>query len=172
MPLIECCGKFLTGYFRECEGESAELFSCLKLWITCEFLRDGLQLMELTLLNWDLRKTLLEKLSNTFSTIDGKRLELETCGHEIVETLVVILHLLTRNFLPVQIPTIRSAHKHTICPTEKRRIHHQIHWLLFYDDFSRCSCVSIEVFAKCLRIFSISCFEISVGLTSFGVIIV
>ena len=172
VPLIECCGEFLTGCFRKCEGESAEFFSCLKLWITCEFLRDGLQLVKLTLLNGNLRKPLLEYLSNTFPTIDGKGLESETRGYEVVETLVIIFHLLTRNFLPVQIPSIRSANQHTICPAKKRCIHNQIHWLFFYDDFSGCSGMSIEVFANRFWIFSIRFFKISVGLASLGVIIV
>ena len=105
--------------------------------------------MKLTLLDGDAGMALLKQHPDTFPSI-----------------------FLTRNFHPVQVSPIGLADQHTICSTEERCIHDQIHWLLFYNNFAGCSCMSIEVFAKCFRIFFISCPEIIVRLPSLCVILV
>ena len=172
VPFIECCGEFLSGRSSESKCDSTQIFSCIELRIASEFLRDRLELMELTLLKRSLGVPLLEQLSDTLPSINCEGAEAESCRIKSVETSFVVFNLLTWNFSPIQIPSISATDQHSIRATEERCVHDEIHRLLFCNNFTGCSGVSIEVFAKRLWIFAIPFLKILVGLSSCGVIIV
>jgi hypothetical protein len=172
VPFIECCSEFLSRRSSERESDSTQIFSCIELRIASEFLRDRLELMELALLERNLRVPLLEQLPDTLPSINREGTEAESCRIKSVETSFVVFNLFTRDFPPVQIPSVGATDQYSISATEERCVHDKIHWLLFRDNFTRCSGVSIEVLAECLRIFAIPFLKILVGLSSCGVLIV
>lgn len=172
VPFIECRGEFLSGRSSESESDSTQIFSCIELRIASEFLRDRLELMELALLERSLGIPLLEQLSDTLPSINREGTEAESCRIKSVETSFVVLNLLTWNFSPIQIPSVGATDQHSICTTEECCIHDEIHRLLFCNNFTGCSGISIEVFAKRFWIFAIPFLKILVGLSSCGVLIV
>jgi len=172
VPLIECRGEFLSRRSSECESDSTQIFSCIELRIASEFLRDCLDLMELALLEGSLGMPLLEQLSNALPSIDREGLEAESCRLKSVETSVVVFNLLAWYFPPIQIPSVGTTDQHPIRTIEERCVHDEIHRLLFCNNLTRCSGVSIEVLAKRLWIFAISSSQILIGLSSCGVLIV
>lgn len=135
-------------------------------------MRDGENLVKLTLLDGNAEKPLLEQFPNTFPPINCKGFKSESCGREVVETTIIVFHLLTRNFFPVQIASIGTTDQHTIRPLEERCVYDEIHRLFFDDNFTRSTRISIEIFSKGLRIFTISLSEIIVRLAALGVVVV
>lgn len=172
VPFIECCGEFLSSRSSERESDSTQIFSCIDLRIASEFLRDRLELMELALLERSLGVPLLKQLSDTLPSINRERTEAESCRIKSVETSFVVFNLLTWDFSPIQIPSVGATDQHSIRATEERCVHDEIHRLLFCDNFTGCSGVSIEVLAERLRIFAIPSSKILVGLSPCGVLIV
>ena len=166
VPCIERLGEFLSGGAGQRECDDAQFLSCIQLRSTRQLLRDCLDLMELTLLDGNMRMPLLEQRSDTFPSVDGEGLEPQSCRLQYIETLRVLLHLLALNFFPVQIPPIGAAHQQSIRPLEECGVHEEIHWLWFYNDFSGRPCMSIEIFTERLRVFAIRLSKISVGLPS------
>lgn len=172
VPFIECCCEFLSCSLGESAGDTVQFSSCFKLRTLRELLRDRLQLMELALLDGNLGIPLLEHLSNTFPPIDGERFEPKSRCFQRIETTKVVLHFLTRDLHPVQVPSVGATDKHTVRPGEKCCIHDEIHRLLFDDDLTAGTCMSIEIFSECLGVFAVRFTEIVVRLSPFCVIVV
>lgn len=172
VPMIQQCREFLSCCPCEREGDAPEFFASLKLRTTREPQGDGLQLMELAELHWDVGIPLLEQRSDALASVDDEGLEAEPRSLKHVETGAVMFHLLARDLFPVQIPAVGTTHQKTIRPGKERRIHEEIHWPLLRDDLPGCRPMRIEVFPERLGVFAVRCPEIVVGLSSRRVIVI
>lgn len=172
VPLIECRGEFLSRCPREREGDDTQLLPGFELRTPREFLRHRLELMELALLDGNLGIPLLKHLPDTFPAVGGEGSEPESRRFQGIEAAGIVLHLLTRDFPPIQIPSVGATDKHAIGTREEGCIHDQVHRLLFDDDFPGCRSVGIEMFSEGLGVFAVRSMKVIVRLSSLRVLVI